>query len=369
MKDLPAQLRDSDHLFRLLVDSASDYAIFTQSLDHRVATWNSGAERLMGYAEDEIVGKSGDIVFVPEDREAGAPQREAQTALESGRCVNERWHLTKTGQRFWGSGLMFRLDGDDGQPIGFAKIMRDQTLEKRLDDEVRALNRELEDRVAQRTSQLRQLATQMSQVEEEERRRLATVLHDHLQQLLVAAKLRVNSVRKFTSPEGMRRIADAESNIDEAIAASRELTIELSPPVLTREGLGAALHWLAASMQQMHSLEVAVHIKEDPPNLPFSIKVFAFRAVRELLLNVVKHAQTNQAIVTVSDGKTLKVTVEDAGVGYDPTQASATQTAGGFGLFSIQERLTTLGGSIDVDSHPGEGTRVTFQLPLPPDGR
>ncbi len=124
----------SGELLRLMIESAKDYAIFTLDLERRVSSWNSGAQAMFGYSEAEIFGQSGDILFVPEDREAGAPQWEADTAKTKGRAENERWHLRQDGSRFYGSGLTMPLRNDAGAIIGFVKVMRDLTEQKRVEE-------------------------------------------------------------------------------------------------------------------------------------------------------------------------------------------------------------------------------------------
>ncbi|TDH58489.1 PAS domain S-box protein [Dankookia rubra] len=137
-----AALRERDERLHLILDSAADYAIFTADLNRRVTSWNVGAERVLGWAEDEIVGQPADIIFTPEDRAAGRPEREAAIALAEGRAENERWHLRKDGTRFWGSGLAMPLRdpqaGPDAPPLGLLTVMRDHT-ERRQAEERRAL--------------------------------------------------------------------------------------------------------------------------------------------------------------------------------------------------------------------------------------
>jgi PAS domain S-box-containing protein len=128
-------LRASEERLRLILESATDYAIFTLDLDGKVATWNSGARNLLGYEEAEIVGRDGKVLFIPEDIERGVPGQEIQKALERGRAENERWHVRQDGSRFWASGLLMPLrDGD--RAIGLLKIMRDTTEQKRIEQEL-----------------------------------------------------------------------------------------------------------------------------------------------------------------------------------------------------------------------------------------
>ncbi|HEV7574431.1 MAG TPA: chemotaxis protein CheB [Caldimonas sp.] len=121
-------LRESEERLRLIVDSAREYAIVAMDLKRRITGWNSGAESLTGYVADEVIGQSADLIFIEEDRVAGAPQREATLALAEGRAADERWHRRKNGSRFWGSGVMMAMrDGEGANPIGLLKIFRDQT--------------------------------------------------------------------------------------------------------------------------------------------------------------------------------------------------------------------------------------------------
>jgi two-component system, chemotaxis family, CheB/CheR fusion protein len=121
-------LRQSEERLRLLVENAREYAIVSMDLDRRVTSWNIGAEELTGYREDEIAGRSADLIFIEDDRLGGAPEREAHQALAEGRAADERWHLRKDGSRFWGSGVMMAMrEAGGGAPIGLLKIFRDQT--------------------------------------------------------------------------------------------------------------------------------------------------------------------------------------------------------------------------------------------------
>jgi len=132
-----AALRDSEARYRLVVESATDYAIFTMDLARRITGWNVGAERVLGWAEAEVVGQPADVIFTPEDREAGAPEQEARGAVEEGRAEDVRWHLKRDGSRLWANGVMLPLRDDAGSIQGLLKILRDKTAEKRAGDELR----------------------------------------------------------------------------------------------------------------------------------------------------------------------------------------------------------------------------------------
>ncbi len=235
---------------------------------------------------------------------------------------------------------------------------------------LRNANRELttlNDQLTRRTIQLRALATELTQAEERERRRLAQVLHDYLQQLLVAAKLGVSALGGRTPDEAhqaeLKRLRDI---LDQAIAASRSLTAELAPPVLYESSLPEALRWLARWTEETHHLAVEVSADERPAEIVKDLRIFLFQAVREFLLNAVKHAKVDRAKVTLcyGDAETVSIRVEDEGVGFDPDAHQPVRTTGGFGLFSVRERLAALGGDWEIRSAPGAGTRVTIRLPV-----
>src|SRR4051812_17045049 len=114
-------------MFTPLIETSRDFAVFVVDLEGRVLTWNEGAERVLGYAEGEVVGQSSFLFFTPEDRAEGVPERELQTALREGRAGDDRWHMRKGGTRFWASGVMSLLRDEGGRPRAFAKIMRDLT--------------------------------------------------------------------------------------------------------------------------------------------------------------------------------------------------------------------------------------------------
>jgi PAS domain S-box-containing protein len=121
-----------------VLDSAVDYAIFCLDLEGRITTWNEGARRMLGWVEAEALEKPGAMIFTPEDREAKVPEKERQTALAHGRSMDERWHLRKSGQRFWASGELMPLKSASGQVTGFIKILRDRTEQRLTQEELRA---------------------------------------------------------------------------------------------------------------------------------------------------------------------------------------------------------------------------------------
>lgn len=212
---------------------------------------------------------------------------------------------------------------------------------------------------------LRALAGELTLAEQRERRRLAIFLHDHLQQLLVGAKFRAVMLGRTGDAIAKQRAKEVVELLDEIITTTRSLTAELNPPILQRGGLGAGLEWLSHWMADKHGFCVELNLAAEEAPLADDVKVLVFESVRELLFNVVKHAHTKSATVTMQQesGGGMRIVVTDNGVGYEPGQA-VPKAAGGFGLFSIHERLDLIGGGLEVASAPGQGCRCTITAPL-----
>ncbi|MGI5819384.1 MAG: MASE3 domain-containing protein [Armatimonadota bacterium] len=239
---------------------------------------------------------------------------------------------------------------------------REEELE-RSQAELEALNETLEERVTERTAQVRALARELAEAENRERERLASILHDDLQQILAAARMRVKMASG--SPDSFNELLGAaDENLSEAIERSRSLAMEMSPAIVREQGLGPALTWLAEHMRDLHGLNVAVERTEELNLADPDVEALVFRVVRELLFNVVKHAGVDRAsICTEINGVgELCVTVSDDGCGFNPDEACSVSEEG-FGLASVRNRLEVLGGRCEISSSPGEGTTVTLVVP------
>ncbi|MEX0653504.1 MAG: PAS domain-containing sensor histidine kinase [Phycisphaeraceae bacterium] len=360
-------IRDHGQLYRLVLRSLQEYAVFTIDLNMRIATWNPGARAVFGYNEDEVIGQSTKIIFTPEDRQTEEPLKEIQTALDTGRANDERWHVRKDGSLFWAEGIVNPLRNDEGEAIGYVKIVRDLTERKEAHDQLRQLNETLEQRVAERTEQVRQMATRLSEVEHRERRKIADDLHDHLAQLLVSCRMKLSLVEPADDASREMR-TEVDRALGEAMKYVRTLIAELRPTVLHEQGLPAAIGWLAQRMQERFRLSVKVESEDDLKSLSGNLSTVLFNAVRELLMNVVKHSQVKEAEVSLRRrGDEIEVIVADQGVGFrmeeNRSPGAATDT-GGYGLFSVRERIRLIGGRIDVESAPGEGSQITLTVPM-----
>jgi len=234
---------------------------------------------------------------------------------------------------------------------------------------------DLELQVQQRTSelhrralQLQAMSMQLTRAEQQERKRLAEILHDHLQQLLVAANYNLATLRNQLSERAHKdSLAYTVHLISEAVQSARSLSVELSPRVLYEDGLCPALAWLTGHMKEKYGLDVELKGGNIERIEDEDLNVLLFQSVRELLFNTIKHAGSMKATLEVYklDHEVINVIVSDSGCGFDPAEVEAREhSAGGFGLFSIRERLDALGGTVEIDSALGKGCRVRLTTPL-----
>jgi PAS domain S-box-containing protein len=218
-----------------------------------------------------------------------------------------------------------------------------------------------------RAAQLARLSLELTMAEQRERRRMAEMMHDHLQQLLAGARLNLDIAIAESDADRAPAFKNAYDLILQALEASRTLSAELSPPVLFRQGLPEAFGWLARWMKKTHALDVELQCDQADCPVEEAIKVLLFQSVRELLFNVKKHARTDSALVALTTvGAMIKVAVSDKGAGFDPHRLdpSDCETDKGFGLFSVRERLVLLKGTFDIESRPDRGTTVTLTAPM-----
>jgi len=218
---------------------------------------------------------------------------------------------------------------------------------------------------------LKALAFQLTITEEKERRHIAADLHDNVGQSLALARMQLASARKSASePKLADKLDDISDTLLETLEDTQQLMFELSPPSMNELGLSAAIpEWLEDQIGNRHGLKTEFidnildsHRKTLDPN----VRSILFRSVRELLINVVKHARANKVRVRVEDkNSSLKIIVEDDGIGFDPGAViHAGSKIGGFGLFSIEERMADLGGNLKIVSEPGKGCTAILSAPF-----
>lgn len=268
------------------------------------------------------------------------------------------------------STTVFPLFDHYGQIRSIGAISHDITERKKAEKILQQLNESLEQRVVERTrlaetrlKELQHLAVQLVEAEEKERRRIAELLHDDLQQILASAKMQLQlASQKMPAVPELEKI---EHLLKVSITKSRLLSHELSPAVVYHSGMYKAMEWLARRMEEQFGLKVELHASAVDHFESTPLKVFLFRAVQELLFNVIKHAGVRKARVDLSPSNgNLVVTVSDQGQGFDPdTFLNSSNQKTGLGLLSLRERLQTMGGRLLIESVPGQGSRFTLTIP------
>ena len=374
-------------LLRLLIESARDYAIFAMDRERRVNYWNSGAERLFGFTDREILGESADVIFTPEDRANGVPEGETATALREGRASDERWHLRRDGTRFFASGVLSPLHGGDSSQIGFVKIARDLTERKLAEDKLRAAHEMLESRVRERTAELnaaiqalREEAHQRAEAEEsrqallhrlaaaqeQERLRLSRELHDEVGQHIAALMLGLNSLEPhLRSTPGQPVLGQLQSLTETLSREVHALAVQLRPAALDDLGLVRAITSYAKTWSERSHIGVELHTGNlDERRLPPEVEVTLYRIVQEALTNVVKHAKASRVSILLNrqEGAVTAI-VEDDGRGFDPDDPKSVP-GGRLGLLGMRERAAQLNGSVTIESVVGQGTTVLVRIPV-----
>ncbi len=217
-------------------------------------------------------------------------------------------------------------------------------------------------------AQLKSLALQSSLAEERERRRIATELHDRIGQSLAVSKVKLDALRhSVLSAEPGEVLEEVCNSLGQAITDVRSLTSDLSSPILHELGFESAVAaWLAEQIEAKHDIATEFEDDGQPKLLADDVRGLLFRNVRELLINIVRHANARKVKVSVRKvDNQIQISVQDDGIGFEPAEALARAAkAGGFGLFSIKERLEQIGGHLEIESRPGHGCQVTMTAPL-----
>lgn len=358
--------------FKLLTDTLSDYAVVMTDVDGIIRSWSRGAERIFGYTEQEILGQHKSVLFTPEDREAGVPEKEMATALAQGRSSDNRWHLRKDGSRFWANGAVVPLFGDDGSHQGFGKIAREET-------ETKLLQEALVSATARLTSG-----------HDGKDLFLAAVAHE-LQTPLAAIRMGVTLLRSNRTDEAKhaewcdlieQQVADVTHLVQDLLDATRVTTgkvklekVRVRIRDLMEQAVATVQPALQSHRHRLHTSFPAqdVYLEADPLRLR---QVFA-----NLLVNAAKYTDEAGDIwfSAAVEHDTVVVRVRDTGVGiskemlprifemFTQIEYSFERSRGGLGIgLSLARSLVEMhGGTVDVYSDgPGKGAEFTVRLKL-----
>ncbi len=379
-KQMEAAVQESVERYQLVIEGASA-AIWDWDVKNRKVFFSPQWKALRGLEESEVGDSEAEWSsrIHPDDAPRVSAAVQAHFEGRTPIFAQEYRIKCKDGSWKWVSDRGLARRDAAGRIVRMAGSEMDITERKRaheeLETKVRERTAELTRTLEQirsvnatldhQAQQLRALTGELTMTEQRERKRFSTLLHDGLQQYLAAAKMQVGAIRGQTTDASVRETADAiEAILGEALKISRSLTLELSPPILHDGGLAAGLHWLQRWMREKHGFEVGLVLEAITEPVE-DIRILLFEAVRELLFNAAKHSRVNRANVRLAQTDArLQIVIRDEGAGFDPEALKPSGgDAGGFGLFTIFERLKLVGGALEIDSAPGKGS--TFRLHVP----
>ncbi|MHC4115231.1 MAG: PAS domain-containing protein [Planctomycetota bacterium] len=338
-------------MFENMLDAVAVYEAVDNGRDFIIRDINPSAERLEEIKKKDLVGKRV-LKMLPRIKEQGIFEI-FQRVWKSGKAEfrAESMYYDK-GRIHWRKKYVFKM------PTGeIVDSYEDITPRKQAEKEL-----------FKKQKQLQSLATQLSLTEERERKRIATELHDLIGQSLVFAKMKLDILQMSSkAPDFVSSLKEASDMLDQVIQRTDNLTFDLGSPILYELGLSVAIKdWLTEEIAKKYDIKTAFEDDGNPKPLDINVSAFIFRSVRELLVNVVKHAEAENVKVSLQrEGDEMKVYVADDGIGFECSDSGISRDKrGGYGLFSIRERLDYIGGHLEVNSQPHHGTQVVLTVPL-----
>ena len=358
--NIEKKLRQSERWLAATLESIGD-AVIACDPKGRIVFMNPVAEALTGFSHKDVIGKPLSQVFkVVSEITHEVVEGPAAKAIREGVVVSLENHtlITSDGAKTPIDDSISPIKDVKGNITGGVLVFRDATERKKAENDL-----------LEYQAKLKSLASVLTIIEERERRYIAAELHDQIGQSLVISKMELEMLRESASSGELRRTLGKICNtLGQAIQDTRSLMFELSSPVLNELGLETAVaEWLDEEIQEKHGIKSEFEDDGQTKPIDDDLRALLFRNVRELLLNVVKHAHAQKVKVSIRRvGNQICVSVEDDGIGFEPGQVAATEAraGGGFGLFSIRERLEDLGGHFEIDSVPGHGANITLMAPL-----
>jgi PAS domain S-box-containing protein len=360
---IQAELEQARNRYMHLYDFAPT-AYFTVNAMGAIIEANLTASTTLDWPRANLVGRMFSHFIHREDQDVWYHHR--KDILETGDSQSFQLRLVnKDGGDFYANLECVRAADSDGEPTAIRIAATDITRLKRAEQALQQANETLDERTRQaetRSKQLQAMAVELIEAEERERRRLADFLHDDLQQILAAARMQLESVCQIQPNEAT--LSNVKQLLEKSIEKSRRLSHELSPQVLQHAGLIAALEWIIKYFGKRFGLQVEFHLDGAPHSESAPLKVFLFRAVQELLFNVVKHGGVKKARVDLAGNDTgIVLSVSDHGRGLNPDTLDLATAPFGLGLLSLRERARHIGGSLVIESAPDQGSRFTLTVP------
>jgi PAS domain S-box-containing protein len=337
-----------DSIIKNMMDS-----LIVLSPNGKIKTVNQAALDLLGYEKDELLNQPFEVIF--KDESSGKSSFNKLLKQDSADNI-EKTYLSKDGRKIPVIFSASAMPDVDGNLQGIICVAHDITRLKLAEENLMIYQ-----------TQLKHLATTLTLTEDRERRRIAEYLHDHIGHALVLVKMKFGVMRRAKSSNGRNGLlGEIHTLLDKTIQDTRSLTYELSPLILYQLDFESAIEWLTEQFQERYKIVIEFAGDGLLKSMNDDIRVLLFSSIRELLFNVVKHAKTSKAKVSVKRYlNNVQIKVEDNGVGFDLSRYyCVTNTIRGFGVFNIRERVENIGGQFEIKSEPGCGTQVTLVAPL-----
>jgi PAS domain S-box-containing protein len=375
----------SEKKYRELVESANSIIIRWKP-DGEITYFNRYGLSFFGYREEEILGRNV-MVIIPDQESSGRDLSDLAKAIveqPEQYINNENENVLADGRRVWVQWTNKAILDEGGNIREILAIGNDITERKRAEvnlrkseEALRLANEQLEQRVLERTTDLQQLTEQLEKsrgdlrklaselviAEERERKRIAGVLHDDIAQILASARMRLDMLEDIPSDQE-HKVKEAKALLQQSLWETRALMNDLGNPVLIDLGLQAACEALAKQLMERNPIRIRYDIQDTFKHISMTMKAILYQIIRELLNNVVKHSKAQNAnLVIRKEDEHYRVQVTDDGVGFNPQTYGGPTAEGGYGLYSIRERLIAVDGSLTIESTPGTGTVVTAILP------
>lgn len=354
-KQAEEQLRERERQFRTIAENTPDNIIRYDN-NCRMSYLNPKATNTIGLSVEDLLGKT--PTEKPPFEQRSAYQKRIESVISTGMAAEIDLMLPDNGEGIRYHNVRFVAERDAGGKVaGVLAIGRDIT------ERIRA-----EKALYEKQKRLNDMAMELTFSEERERRRLAVDLHDTLGQDLTLNRMKLGRLKKTgLSAEQGKLIAELDTLTETAINRVRRLTRLLCPSILESAGLEASLKWLVRQVEEDYQLQISFFDDEQDKPVARKFQLELYNSVRELLINVAKHARTSTVRLSVErESDFLVIQVEDDGVGFHVENCCNNHTcpADGFGLFTIRHRIMYMGGRFDIDSKPGRGTEVTIAVPL-----
>lgn len=352
-KKIMEALRASENKYRTLLEELPE-KVFLKDRNSVYVSCNENYARDLKIKAEEIAGKT-DYDFYPKEL-AEKYRADDRRIMKSGKTedVNEKY--IQNGRELIVHTVKTPVRDKEGNVTGVLGIFWDITAQRQAQKKLLSYQKRLRD-----------LALKMSLTEEHQCKQIATELHDRVMQNLVLFKINLGKLRGVNLPaELIKPLDEIYKHLDRTIGDMRSLTFDLGSPTLYELGLEAAVReFLSEEVGQKHGIKTEFVDDAQPKPLDNDVSAILYRAVRELLINIIKHAKARNVKVSIYKEKNkIRINVIDDGIGFIyPIEKFTSNKAGGFGLFSIRERLNYLGGNLEIDSKPGHGTRVTLVMP------